>query len=65
MVMYINGQEAPNDIAESFGPIALDPFKIGIHAQSNEEINTDISEVIFFNDKISSTRIDAIEDYLG
>ena len=65
MVMYINGQEAPNDIAESFGPIALDPFKIGIHAQSNEEINTDISEVIFFSDKISSTRIDAIEDYLG
>ena len=62
---YVNGVKSSNNPSENTGPVTFDAFKIGAHAQSDQEINIDISEVIFFNDKIKTLDRKAVESYLS
>lgn len=63
---YVNGVVTSTTYSDVIGAIALDPVKIGRHADDNTSTSDfDLSELIFFTGPIKTSDRQAIEQYLG
>ena len=62
---YVDGSEL-SSVADSGETIALDPYKIGRHyVNDTDNVDFDISEILFFSGVMSKRDRGLIEEYLG